>query len=152
MEAAAKKKSSPTLMPDRIGHAEDKRHDWVVDVPVGVTIDEIQEPSYWALVVSEKGMEPLDHIEARWDDGTKIAYLIVRQCERSYAKVYLDRTIEFKENAEADLPRSLKHKVEFKGGHFKWSVIRLSDSSVLQSGFKSRDEADAWMRNHERTV
>lgn len=152
MEVAAKKKSSPTLMPDRIGHAEDKRHDWVVDVPVGVTLEDIQDPAYWALVVTEKGMEPLDHIEARWDDGTKIAYLIVRQCERTYAKVYLDRVLEFKENVETALPPSLKHKVEFKGGHMKFCVIRLKDDAVIHQGAKTREDADTWMRNHERTV
>lgn len=145
-------KRSPTLMPDRIGQAEHKRHDWVVDVPVGVTVEDIQNPAYWALVVSEKGMEPLDHIEVRSDDGMWIAYLIVRQCERTYAKVYLDRVIEFKENMESALPPSIKHKVEFKGGHLKWGVIRLADSAVLQSGFKTREDADTWMRNHERTV
>lgn len=143
------KKGSPTLMPDRIGLAEDKRHDWVVDVPVGVTVEDLQDPAYWALIAAT--MEPLDHIEARSDDGKWIAHLIVRVCERTYAKVYLDRVIEFKENAETQ-PVSLKHKVEFKGGHLKHAVIRIADSAVLQSGFKTREDADAWMRNHERTV
>lgn len=148
-EAAAKPKSSPMLMEDRIGLAEHRTNDWIVDVPVGVTLEDIQDPAYWTIVAAR--MEPLDHIRARSDDGKWVAYLIVRQCERTYAKVHLDRVVEFKDNVEA-LPVSLKHKVEYKGGHLKWAVIRLADSAVLQQGFKAREDADAWMRNHERTV
>lgn len=147
--AAAKQKRSPTLMPDRIGLAENKRHDWVVDAEVGVTVQDILDPSYWALVARE--MEPLDHIEVRADDGKWIANLIVRQCERTYAKVHLASVIEFQENV--DLPQvSAKHKVEFKGGTLKNCVIRIKDDAVLQSGFKTREEADTWLRNYERTV
>lgn len=146
---AVKQKRSPTLMPDRIGHAEDKRHDWVVDAPVGITIEDIMDPSYWSLIATT--MEPLDHIEVRADDGKWIANLIVRQCERTYAKVHLVSVIEFKENAE--LPQvSAKHKVEFKGGTLKNCVVRIKDDAVLQSGCKTRDEAEQWLRNYERTV
>lgn len=145
---APKAKKRPTLMPERIGLAEHRRNDWVVDAPVGVTVDDLLEPAYWALCTQD--MQPNDNVQVRSDDGKWIAYLIVRQVERAFAKMYLDRVIEFKENAET-LPPSLKHRVEFKGNHLKHAVIRNSDDAVLQSGFKAREDAEAWLRSHERS-
>ena len=147
MAAATAKKSSPTIMDDRFGLAEHKRNDWVADAELGVTLDDIQDPAYWAHV--SKQMNPYDKIEVRFDDGKLIAHLRVIVCERNYAKVQLIGVEEIKQNAEAP-QGSLKHKIEFKGAHLKHAVIRLSDSAVLQSGFKTREEAEVWLRSYER--
>ena len=120
-EVAAVKKQSPVLMPDRVGLAEDKRHDWVVDLPMTVTIEQALEPSYWAHVASQ--MDPLDHIELRAEDGSYVAYLVVAFCERNYARVVLDRVVKIEESREAPLS-SQKHKVDWKGPAMKWCVIR----------------------------
>jgi hypothetical protein len=85
----------------------------------------------------------------RWDDGSKLAYLVVVMCEKNYAKVQLDRVIEIKENTETP-QSSIKHRVEFKGGHVKFCVIRVSDSKILQESFKTREEADSWLRAFEK--
>jgi hypothetical protein len=147
MEAV--KKSVPSLMPDRMGLAEDKRHDWVVDVPVTVSREEILEPSYWAHVAAQ--MQPLDHIEARWEDGSKIQYLIVAMCEKNYAVVKFDRELTLEQEAQAPSGAE-KHRVEWKGPRLMWSVIRLSDSQIIHNGEKSRDLATAWMMEHEKSA
>ncbi len=147
MDAA--KKNAPTLMPDRMGLAEDRRHDWVVDVPISVSREEIFEPAYWAHVSAQ--MEPLDHIEARWEDGSKIIYLVVQMCEKNYAKVVFDRELTL--DTAGEVPKgAFKHKVEWKGPRLLWSVIRLSDSQIIQSGEKSRELATAWMLDHEKSA
>ena len=140
-------KDHAVLMPDRFGEAEFKRHDWVVDVPVGVSVEQLLDPAFWAHVASQ--MDPFDHIEARAEDGSWIAYLVVRICERNYAKVSIDRVLEFSDQV-AEAPVSTKHKIEWKGPHHKYVVIRLADSQAVQSGFKSRYDAETWMRQHER--
>lgn len=147
--ATAVKKSMPVLMPDRIGHAEDKRHDWVVDLPITVTLEQALEPSYWAHVAAQ--MEPLDHIELRSEDGAWVAYLIVSFCERNYAKVVLDRVIKLESSDEVPLS-TVKHKVEWKGPSLKFCVIRVSDSQLLQSGMREKHTAHAWMIEHEKTL
>jgi hypothetical protein len=94
-------------------------------------------------------MEPFDHITVRRDDGKWIAYLIVVMCERNYAKVQLDRVIELLVNAEVP-SGSVKNRIDFKGAHIKWCVVRNSDSQILQQGLKSAAEAADWMRNFEK--
>lgn len=150
MTAVAARKGTSAVMPDRVGLAEHKRSDWVVDVEVGVSTDDILDPSFWSFV--SKDFNPYDTIEVRADDGKWIAHLRVVSCERNYAKVQLRGPVEeIKHNA--DVPNaSVKHKIEFKGAHLKHCVIRVSDSAVLQNGFKTRDEADVWLRSYERNA
>lgn len=140
-------KAAPVLMPERMGLAEAKRHDWVVDAEYGMTVDQILEPAYWSHVAAQ--MTPGDHIEVRAEDFSWVAYLIVQYAEKTYAKVVIDRVVRIEKSDE--LPAvSIKHKVEWKGPHHKYAVIRISDSQMLSSGHKTRGEADEWMRNHEK--
>lgn len=140
-------KSSPVLMPERVGLADAKRHDWVVDAEYGVTLEEVLQPSYWSHVAPR--MVPGDHIEVRAEDFSWVAYLIVHFAERTYANVVVDRVVTI--DKAQDLPAvSIKHKVEWNGPHHKFAVIRISDSQMLQSGFTTRGLADEWMRNHEK--
>lgn len=149
MSAVLKPREMPVLMPDRFQRSEYKRTDWVADIEAGRSVEDILDSSYWAHNAQQ--MQPYDHIEARAEDGKWIAFLIVRFAERNYAQVALDRVIEFKDNA--DRPESsLKHKVEWKGPHYKFAVIRLADAQMLQSGLKTREEAYAWLRNHENAA
>lgn len=141
------KKPQPVLQTDRFGDAEQKAHFFIVDVEVGNTLEQVMDPAYWAHVAVN--MDPFDHIEARWEDGSQIAHLVVYACERHYAKVVLDRLIKIEANAARGEPAA-KHKVEWKGPHHKHVVIRTADSKVVQSGFKTRFDAETWMRNHEK--
>jgi hypothetical protein len=61
----------------------------------------------------------------------------------------LDRVVKM--IGEAEMPAvSAKHKVEWKGPHHKFCVIRLSDSTMLHTGSATRALADDWLRNHEK--
>lgn len=146
-KAKEERKGQAVLMPERFGEAEFKRHDFVADIPAGTTLEQILEPAYWAHV--SKDMDPFDHIEARAEDGSWVAYLVVLFAERTYARVKLDRAVKIDEAIE-QADKYAKHKVEWKGPHFKFAVIRMSDNAKVQDGFKTRPEADAWMRNHEK--
>lgn len=150
MEAVAerpKAKANPVLMPERLGLAESKRHDWVVDVENDVTLDQVLEPAFWAHTAQQ--MVSGDHIEVRPEDFSWVAYLIVHYAERTYAKVVVDRVVKIEQ--KLDMPEvSVKHKVEWKGPMHKFGVIRISDSQMLQSGFKTRGEAETWILNHEK--
>lgn len=144
-----KPKKGAVVMPDRMGLAEHKRNDWVVDVEASVTAEDIQEPAFWSLVADQ--LNPLDKVEVRPDDGKWIAELRVIRCERTYALMQLVSLMEIKQNAEL-MPTSIKHKVEYKGTHYKNAVIRLSDNQILQSGFKTREEAQMWLTSYEKRL
>lgn len=142
-------KGVPALMPERMGASEERRHDWVVDLPMTVSLAEACEPSYWAHVADQ--MTPMDHIEVRAEDGSWVADLIVAYCERNYAKVVVKSLTQL--DADHDAPvTSIKHKVEWKGGVHKYCVIRISDDKMLQSGMLKKSDAIAWLTEHERTV
>lgn len=144
-----KPKSKPVLMPDRFGEAEFKRHDWVADVEVGITLDDVMEPSFWAHNAVK--MSPYDQIQVRAEDGTWIAYLVVMFCERNWARVMLDRVLKVQQNTEAPT-ESIAHRIEWKGPHHKFGVIRTKDSEMLHSGFVTKDEAAVWLKNHEKAL
>ena len=147
--AEAAKKQSPVVMPDRMVLAEHKRQDWVVDLPVGVTLEMAMEPGYWAHVAAQ--MEPLDHVELRADDGSWVAFLIVRYCERSYAIVHLVSRVDLA--GPTDAPSSTqKHRVEWKGGAMKHCVIRNADGAVLHQGERDKQAAVNWMIEHEKSM
>ena len=142
-------KKPAVLMPEKMGLAESKRHDWVVDIDPDLPLEAIVEPAFWAHCAFQ--MEPSDVIEARWEDGTKIAHLRVQFCERTYARVKLISVEELGETITEAPPSSMLHEIEWKGPQMKFAVIRLSDKMVVQSGFKQRTQAAAWMTEHERS-
>ncbi len=147
--AVQKSTSKPVLMPDKIGLAEHKRNDWVVDIDPRLTIDEILEPAFWAHTAA--ALNPLDKIEARWEDGSRIVHMRVRFCERNYAKVKVV-SVEELGSVISDIPEpSKKHRVEWKGPMMRFAVIRLSDSEVVSKGHKTREEAAKWVVDHEAT-
>lgn len=139
----------PVLMPERFGLAESKRQDFVVDVAMGVLVDEIVQPSYWSHVAGQ--LYAGDHIEARAEDFSWIAHLIVKFAEKNYAVVHLDRVIQL-EKVDLNPVASAKHRVEWKGPMHRFCVIRVADSEKVQGGFKTRGEADDWMKNHEKAA
>jgi len=147
--APEKKKSQPVLMPGRMGIAEEKRNEHIVDVPVGVTLDECLDPAFWAHEAPK--LQPLDKIELRSEDGSWIAIAYVRLCERTYALLVLDRVIDM--SGERTVPAaSFKHRVEWKTTTLKYAVIRNMDDKILQSGFGTKAEADRWLIEYERNM
>lgn len=154
MEAAVKEvkplpKSKPTILPAAFGLAEHKRHDFVADVPPELKVEDLLEPGYWAHVAVE--MQPFDFIEARWEDGSRIAHLRVVFAERTYAKVKLIDVEELGEESAEEPEVSLTHDIKWRGPANKYCVIRKSDGMVVQKGFRERSAAINWLVDHERS-
>lgn len=151
IRAVEKKSSHAVLMPDHIGLAEHKRNDFVVDLPHGLTLEDAMEPSFWAHVVMDRDMQPLDRVEIRAEDGSWTADLIVAYCERNYAKLKLIAKHELAADTVAP-ESSIKHEVVWKGPSLKFCVIRKSDSQIIHQGDKEKQTAISWMVEHEKTV
>lgn len=151
-EAAAVKKETKapvnTILPDKFGLAEHKRRDWVADVKPTVKPDEILVPAFWAHVAEQ--MNPLDTIEVRWEDGSRIQHLRVLWCERTYAKVKVVSE-ELLGEITVDAPEgSQLHKIDWKGPTLKFCVIRLRDNEIVHQNCKDRAVAAAWLVEHEK--
>lgn len=144
------KKRTPMMDQTRMRLAEYERQDWVANIEFGLTVDDIMVPGFWAHMASQ--MKPYDHVEARSDDGTWIAHLIVTGCERTWARMALDRVVTLTTKDVAETQAIAMHKVEWKGPQNKFTVIRLADAAPIRTGFATKDEANAWMREHERML
>ena len=144
------RKKARMAMPSRWGLAEEKRRDHVVEAEIGVTVDDILEPSYWSHLAPE--FAPLDKIEVRAEDGSWIANLRVLYAERNYAKVILEGPIfQIGEAVETANPKA-KHTVEWKGGVLQYAVIRKADQQMVSSKHKNAADANAWMVEHEKAT
>lgn len=133
----------------RMKEREHKIHDYVLDVEVGVSVDDLLDPSAWAFLAPQ--LQPGDAIEVRPDDFSWFAFLRVVWAERNFARVILINVVKCEMNMEAP-ESSIKHEVRFKGGTLKWCVIRLSDQQAIQEGIASREAAHAWLKNYEVTT
>lgn len=147
---AEQQKRSPVISEGRFKLAEYDRQEWIANCEYGTTVEDILDPSYWSM--STLRIKPYDHIEARAEDGSWIAHLIVTGVDRSWAKVVIDRVIKLTTSDVSMTQAAAKHEVSWKGPQYKYSVIRLSDSERIKEGFQSKDEAYAWMREHERVT
>lgn len=141
-------KRSISIHPSRMKHAEHTRNDWTIDAEVGTTIEDVMEPGYFAHMAEL--MQPFDHVNVRMDDGTWAAYLIVTGTGRNWARVHLDRKIDLIIDQSAPL-ETVRHKVDWKGPHSKFAVIRVSDGAKVKEGCTTRAEAEAWLTEHEKT-
>lgn len=141
-------KKSVQINPMRVKLAEVDRQDWVATAEMGTTLEQIIEPSYWAHMASR--LKPYDHIEVRVDDGIWLAQLLVKEAGRNWAAVLMLQSYKL-ETADVSQTRSSKYKVDWKGPHLKYCVIRLEDGERLQEQMNKRD-AQVWLENYERTV
>lgn len=151
-ELAVVKKLGPAVLPERCGLAESKRQDFVVDVEVGIKPEDLLVPAFWAHVATQ--FQSGDTIEARADDFSWIAYLRVVFAERNFASVIMERPALYVEsNKDVGSPAS-RHHVKFMGPYHRFAVIRDSDQALIkgQGTFKTREEATAWMIEHEKSI
>lgn len=147
--AEVAQKRSVVIHPTRMHLSEYKRQDWVCNAELGTTVEDVLKPEYWAHMAAL--MNPYDHIEVRVDDGSWVAYLLVTACDRTWAKVKLDRKLELVDDVSTP-EQSIRHRVEWKGPQLKWCVIRVSDSERVQSEMASKEVANEWLRNFEKTI
>lgn len=142
------------IPPQRVNLSEAVRQDWVADIEFGHTVNDIRNPNYWAHKAPY--FKPYDHIEARAEDGGWIAHLIVVAVGKAYAKVAVDRVIQLSSNDNAvvlaNSQASADNKIEWKGPHRKYCVIRVADGEVLKEQCDTKEEAHLWMLDFERRV
>jgi len=139
---------SPMAHPSRMRLAEYDRQEWIVNAEPGHTIEDLMKPGYWAHMAQQ--MTAYDHIEVRAEDGSWVAELLVVQVDRMWAKVVLKSKFDF--TVTEDPEELNQHVVEWKGPQHRFAVIRTSDREKIKDGFQNKEEAAAWMREHERVI
>lgn len=143
------KKRSVQITQNRMRLAEFDRQEWVANAEFGTTVDDIQEPGYWAHMAAQ--LKPYDHIEVRAEDGTWIAHLVVMGCDRTWAKVVVDRVMTLT-TKDVAMSQASKYEIAWKGPQHRHAVIRSADREMVKSGFQTREEAGLWMREYEKVT
>ncbi len=128
---------------------EFRRTVWVAVAEAGTTIEDIQNPEYWSF--HSQKLSPWDKIEVQWEDMTKYAEVMVLDCAKTWAKVYVLREDQIakgrlREETDVAVARILaSHEVMHRGPR-KWSVVRKSDREVIKEDIELRDDAEEWLK------
>lgn len=142
-------KRAPQIGEGRVQGSEYARQDWVANLEDGTTLEDIMRPEFWSHNAAR--FQPYATIECRAEDGTWIAYLVVTGCDRTWARVALDRVLKLT-TGDVAATQAAKHVAKWKGPQHKWSAIRLSDGELLKDGFLTEKDAGAWIENHEKVI
>lgn len=142
------------LQPSRCQAAEFQRSIFCITPEVATPIEALLEPKYWAHVSMQ--FRPGTHLEIYPPEGNYFAELLVQDCGKLYAKVALLRKVDFEavEVGKQDLDLS-GFSVGYGGQALQWCVYRLlgkGKKDLLKSELGHRDAADAWLKQHARTV
>lgn len=149
--SVAEERKAFQVTPDRIGLAENKRQDWVIDVPPFVREEDVLDPAFLANVATHPhgSIRPLDKIEVRYEDGSKIIHLRVLWAQPGYAKVRMISREVLEVVTDEDM-ESRHYVVKWRGPTHRFAIIRKSDSEVLEQDFHDKGEAVARMEELSR--
>lgn len=136
---------------------------FIATIPHGVKLEDILKPDYWANV-TKKLTAHKSHIEADWEDGTRLVVLRVVGVGTNFAKVRVIQDFDFTTAAPAAVTASdIKapsaaptastenaddFTVEWKGPSRKFSIIRKSDKAYVKDLFESKAEGEEWLAKY----
>jgi hypothetical protein len=118
--------------------------------PTGTPMADVQVSDFWAPHAWK--MHVGDQIEIHTDDASYFARLLVRHVSGSGTnKRAIVSLLEAHEFGEVRyVPTYATHKVEHRGPHLKFCVVRLSDGSVISQGHDNEGAAGAALANMMR--
>jgi hypothetical protein len=149
---------TPRLSISRIKLAEYANNRFSVVVDHNHSIDNLLKPEYWSHVSRQPiAFKAFDRIEARSEDGTWLAELLILDAGDNWAKVKLLNVWDL----AADVPQETSvipdfdhpgYDVRWRGPVALWGVVRLDDKVVLVTGLKAKDDAKLWLSKHLQKV
>ena len=118
-----------------------------VRLPPETPYEEMFKPEFWAH--NAKRIKKDDIIEVRSDDGSFYAELYVRAVGPINVKV---QEIFRKNLGEDVATQADRLEVKWAGPRRLWSVIRQSDKQPMKDGFHIKEDAVAWMEEHNKQM
>ena len=118
----------------------------------GTNLEDILKPEYWANV-SKNLIAHKTHIEADWEDGTRLVILRVVGVGLNHAKVRVISDHSFVEQPATQVAPSGAEaaddfEISYKTHHHKWSIIRKADKSYVKDQFDSQPQAAEWLQKY----
>jgi hypothetical protein len=128
---------------------------WAAILPAGMPFSAVLSPGLWSNAAARLNVG--DTIEIHCDDQSFFGRVLVRQLGGAAAgKLHTHAGVAKLEYHEFDQPtpsdNALSHKVEHKGPHLKWCVIRIADGKVVADSHASKDTAETAMKSFLHAV
>lgn len=152
-------KAKPQLAPNELFQFEHISTRYDVKIALGVSLQDLQDPAFWAHHAVR--MRPCDEIRARAEDGSWVAYLLVLDASRTWARVKVlsehklgtadvalsQAVLEDQEKRVAEIKANFT--ITFRGPH-RHSVIRKQDKTVMSEDHITKADAERWLDTHAR--
>jgi hypothetical protein len=142
---------APTVLPlhpNNLVEAEVARRLLRVVPLVGVTLEQMKQPEYWAHVA--RSLQPNDKLEVLAEDGTWYAELLVRDATMTGARVVV---LMYKDLDDGGAPALERADLDVTHHpSLKWTVIRKKDKKRLAENLPDRQAAQQWIANNPDAV
>lgn len=147
----AEDNSNAKLDRARFHLAEHHRQDYVAIIPQGMQPQDLENASYWSVVSNI--CRPFGRIEARAEDGSWIAELVITEVGRQFVRVKILQlyTLSAVEPAGEETGDQ-NYEVLWRGQHHKFCVKRLADNEIVHTGEATKDGARGWLREHLKAL
>lgn len=133
------------LNPIRMKEGQYERTVWVITAHENTFPDDLSAPEYWSHVATK--LRPWDRIEARANDGTWYAELLVLEAGRNWARAQLLNVTKLSTTdvAMSQVNSLSPYEIKYRGPHSQWSVIRKVDREVVHDGEATQGGAVNWL-------
>lgn len=139
------------LDPARFSLNEHANQDWTVTVESGTSLEDVLNPAFFSNVANR--LRPYDRIRVRVDTGEFYAELLVLHCGKTWAKTVKLYSFDLtKKTAEKVETGSEEYRVQYRGPHLKFCVIRVSDNQPVKERLDTKLDAEAWLVNYSKVV
>jgi hypothetical protein len=120
---------------------------WAAVTITGTKWDDVLTPEFWSLHAHR--LRVGDTVEIHTDDQRYFGRVLVRQVSgaggnKTRASVAQLELHEFDRLKPSD--DIATHRVEHKGPHLKWCVVRIADGKIVAEGHDTRDAAESAMK------
>ena len=138
---------APALTMSRFGQKVELCNEWKITTPMGVSVEQVMDESYWANVSMH--LKTGDIIEVMPDNGAWELSLRVLGSGPMYSHV-IKRWFINLEPATPKVKLPSRYKIEHAGAHHKWRFLR--DGEMMKDGFETEALAQRAAANHESAV
>ncbi len=134
-----------TLNTNALRQAESERTLYRAQVAAGTNPAALLDPKFWVHVARRLRVgDRVEIIDVAMTWFAEVLVLEVGKIATAGARVaYIVEPVDLSNRADLDKPAATS--VVWNGPSSMWSVRRNSDGAVLREGFKTQDEAAAWV-------
>lgn len=115
--------------------------------PAGTTREDVLDPVFWAHVA--KNLRPMSEIRIMPKDGAWYGVYLCLYADRTQAKI-----VELSYHPMSSIKEEVTasgYEVKWISPPVKWGVIRLADKENVKDGFPTKEEAQKWLANYQKS-